>query len=190
MLPTKFQVNWPFGSGEEAKNIFSRRPQWRVFDRKDFSYFLICATPPMLPTKFRVNWPLGSGEKAKNRVSRWPPSWISDRNDFSNFGSTSHPDAFYQLSSQFASRFKRRSKKYIFKTAAMAAILDFWSKLFDIFELKVTPMLPTKFRVNWTFSAGEEAKNRFSRWLRTTDDERRTLTDHNSSPWALRAQVS
>ena len=22
MLPTKFQVNWPFGSGEEAKNIF------------------------------------------------------------------------------------------------------------------------------------------------------------------------
>ena len=22
MLPTKFQVNWPFGSGEEAKEIF------------------------------------------------------------------------------------------------------------------------------------------------------------------------
>ena len=22
MLPTKFQVNWPFGSGEEAKTIF------------------------------------------------------------------------------------------------------------------------------------------------------------------------
>ena len=26
MLPTKFQVNWPFGSGEDAKNRFSRRP--------------------------------------------------------------------------------------------------------------------------------------------------------------------
>ena len=26
-------------------------------------------------------------------------------------------------------------------------------------------MLPTKFRVNWPFSSGEEAKNRFSRWL-------------------------
>ena len=25
MLPTKFQVNWPFGSGKEAKNRFSRR---------------------------------------------------------------------------------------------------------------------------------------------------------------------
>ena len=34
-----------------------------------------------------------------------------------------------------------------------------------IFDLLVTPMLPTKFRVNWPFSSGEEAKNRFSRWL-------------------------
>ena len=25
-------------------------------------------------------------------------------------------------------------------------------------------MLPSKFGVNWPFSAGEEAKNRFSRW--------------------------
>ena len=43
MLPSKFGVNWPFGSGEEAKNRFSRwlpwRPSW-IFDRHDFSYFL------------------------------------------------------------------------------------------------------------------------------------------------------
>ena len=25
-------------------------------------------------------------------------------------------------------------------------------------------MLPTKFRVNWSFGSGEEAKSRFSRW--------------------------
>ena len=31
-----------------------------------------------------------------------------------------------------------------------------------IFDLRVTPMLPTKFRVNWPFGSGEEAKNRFS----------------------------
>ena len=41
-LPTKFGVNWPFGSGEEAKNRFSRwlpwRPSW-ISDRHDFSYF-------------------------------------------------------------------------------------------------------------------------------------------------------
>ena len=42
MLPSKFGVNWPFGSGEEAKNRFSRwrpwRPSW-ISDRNDFSYF-------------------------------------------------------------------------------------------------------------------------------------------------------
>ena len=42
MLPTKSQVNWPFGSGEETKNRFSRwrprRPSW-ISDRNDFSYF-------------------------------------------------------------------------------------------------------------------------------------------------------
>ena len=32
------------------------------------------------------------------------------------------------------------------------------------FDLQVTLMLPTKFGVNWPFSSGEEAKNRFSRW--------------------------
>ena len=36
MLPSKFGVNWPFGSGEEAKNRFSRwRPFW-ISDRNDF----------------------------------------------------------------------------------------------------------------------------------------------------------
>ena len=31
------------------------------------------------------------------------------------------------------------------------------------FDLQVTPMLPTKFQVNWHLGLGE-AKNRFSRW--------------------------
>ena len=31
-----------------------------------------------------------------------------------------------------------------------------------IFDLQVTPMLPTKFRVNWPFGSGE-VKNRFSK---------------------------
>ena len=42
MLPTKFRVNWPFGSEEEAKNRFSRwlpwRPSW-ISDWHNFSYF-------------------------------------------------------------------------------------------------------------------------------------------------------
>ena len=88
MLPTKFRVNWPFGSGEEAKNRFSRKlpwwPSW-ISDWHNFSYFDIQVTPKS-PTKFGVNWPFSAGEEAKYRFSRWLPWWpsgISDQNDFS-----------------------------------------------------------------------------------------------------------
>ena len=47
MLPAKFQVNWPFGPGEEAKNRF---PSW-ISNRNDFNYFNLEVTP-MLPSKF------------------------------------------------------------------------------------------------------------------------------------------
>ena len=102
MLPTKFQVNWHLGLGEEAKNRFSRwLPMAAIFDFQDghhgshlgFPISMILAffdlqVTPMLPSKFGVNWPFGSGEEAKNRFSRgrpWQPSWISDRHDFSYF---------------------------------------------------------------------------------------------------------
>ena len=101
----------------------------------------------MLPSKFGVNWPFSSGEEAKNKFSRWWPwrpswisaSWISDRHDFSCFWSTSHPDASYRVSSQFAQGCRR---------------------------------------------------SRLLKQLLTPHNRRQTLTDHNSSPWALRAQVS
>ena len=74
MLPTKIQVNWLFGSGEEAKidlkKWWSLWPSW-IIDRNDLAIFILQVTR-ILPTKFRVNWPFGSGEKAKNRFSRWP----------------------------------------------------------------------------------------------------------------------
>ena len=45
MHPTMFQVNWTFGSGEEAKNRFSRwMPSW-ISDRNNFSYFLSTSHP-------------------------------------------------------------------------------------------------------------------------------------------------
>ena len=71
MLPTKFQVNWTFGSEEEAKNKFSRCRPWRPSsssDWKDFSHFYLQVTD-MFPVKFRVNLPFGSGEEAKNICS-------------------------------------------------------------------------------------------------------------------------
>ena len=60
MLPTKFQVNWPFDSGEEPKNRFSR---WRTFGfpiGRILGIFDLQVTP-MLPTKCKVNWPRGVG---------------------------------------------------------------------------------------------------------------------------------
>ena len=41
MLLTKFHINWPFGSEEEAKNRFSRWLPWSswIYDQNDFSYF-------------------------------------------------------------------------------------------------------------------------------------------------------
>ena len=64
MLPTKFQVNWPFCLGEEAKNRcghlgFSIRTILAIFDTQ---------VTLMLPIKFRVNWPFGSGEEAKKQI--------------------------------------------------------------------------------------------------------------------------
>ena len=59
-----FQVNWPLGSGEEAKNISSKLPLWRPSwnsDRINFRYFLLKVNP-MLPTKIQINRPFGSGE--------------------------------------------------------------------------------------------------------------------------------
>ena len=69
MLPSKFGVKWPFGSGKEAKNRFSRwlpwQPSW-ISNQHDFSYFWSTShVTPMLPTRFGVNWLLGSGEEAK-----------------------------------------------------------------------------------------------------------------------------
>ena len=121
----------------------------------------------MLPTKFRNNWPFSSGEEAKNRFSRWQPcpaSWISDQSNFSYFWPTSHPAASYQVSSQLAFRFRRRSKKRFSSWPPWGPSWISDQHDFSCFDLQVIPMLPTKFEVNWLFGSGEEAKNTFWRW--------------------------
>ena len=55
ILSTKFQVNWPFSSGGEEKNRFSRwQPSW-IFNWNDFSNFFYLQVTLILPTKFQVN---------------------------------------------------------------------------------------------------------------------------------------
>ena len=58
---------------------------------------------PMLPTNFLINWPLVQENKRK--------SSISDPYNLSYFKSTGHFNASYQVSSQLAFRFRRRSEK-------------------------------------------------------------------------------
>ena len=151
----------------------------------------------MVPSKFGVNWPFGSGEEAKNRFSRWRPwrpFWISDRNDFSYFWSTSHSDASYQVSSQLAQgcRRSRLLKQLLTPHDGRRTLTDHnsspWARsahcelkiyfqdgchgghrgypigtIFAIFHLQVTPVSPNKFGVSWPFGAEETAKYRFSR---------------------------
>ena len=96
----------------------------------------------MLPTKFRVNWLLGSGEEAKNRFSRWPPgqpSWISNWNDFSYCESIG-------LSVQ------EKKRKTDFQDGGHLGFPN--GTILVIFHLQVTPMLPTKYRVNWLRGVG------------------------------------
>ena len=105
MILTKFQVNWPFGSGEAAKIDFQAGHHGGHLGFSIRTILAIFDLPvtPMLLTKFRVNWPFGSGEEAIKIFSRWPPwqpSWISNQNNFSNFRLTNHHKASYPGSSQ------------------------------------------------------------------------------------------
>ena len=84
-----------------------------LVQEKKFKMDLQHFNTPILPIKFRVSGPFYSGE-VQNRFSRWQlwrQSCISDRNDFSYFWSTSQLDDFYQVSSQLAFWFRRRSEK-------------------------------------------------------------------------------
>ena len=61
-------------------------------------------------------------------------------------------------------QFRRRSKKkkIDFQDGCHGSHFGFLiGIILAIFDLKVTPMLPTKFPVNWPFGSGEETKIRF-----------------------------
>ena len=139
MLSTKFQVNWAFGSEEVRKIDFqngSRGSHLGFPIGTILAIFDLQVTPSFKSIGLSVH-----EKKRKHRLSRWPPwpSWIADRNDFIYFWSTSHPDASYQVSSQMGLWFRRRSGKYIFKMAAMAATLNFRSERFSLTLIYKSP---------------------------------------------------
>ena len=146
ILPTKFQVNWPFGSRKEVQNRFSRcrpwRPSW-ILDLKDFISFLSTEqVVTIFPSKFGISWPFGSREEVQNSFSRWRPSWISDLNDLRIYfiyksPRPLHPTKF-QVSWPFGSG---EEAKYKF---SRWRISWFPIRMIFIFDLQITPMLPTK----------------------------------------------
>ena len=73
MLLTKFQVNWIFGSGEEAKIDFQDGGHGGHFGFPIETILAIFdqSVTLMLPIKFEVNWPFNQEKKRKNRFARW-----------------------------------------------------------------------------------------------------------------------
>ena len=105
MLPSKIYVNWPFGSGGEAKK---KKEDFHGGSHGDhFSFtigtilvvFFYLQVTPILPAKFQVNWPFESGGEAKNRRflrwRPWRPPLFSDQNDFSYFLIDKPPRCFH-----------------------------------------------------------------------------------------------
>ena len=80
MLPTKFQVNWPFGSGGEAKKVFSRwrpcLPSWSLV-LNEFSYFL---SKSHLVASNKVSSQFGLSVQEKKQTNTH-----KKKNDFSSF---------------------------------------------------------------------------------------------------------
>ena len=134
----------------------------------------------MLPTKFKVNKPFDSRE-AKNRFSRWlpwQPSWISDQKYFSYFyapppkkwrGIMLYPLKFWVCHRPHHS--SARNSSYSFRPSWISYLNDFSYFL-------STSRPDASYQVSSQLAQGCRRKC----W-------RRTLTDHNSSPWALRAQL-
>ena len=68
MLPTKFQVNWPFSSRGEAKIDFQDGYHDLGFPIRTILAIFDLLVTLMLPI-FPVNWNFGSGENAKQKMN-------------------------------------------------------------------------------------------------------------------------
>ena len=128
MLPTKFRVKWPFSSEKEVKNRFSRSPPSWISDWNNFSYFYIYKSSRCFLPIFRSTGPLVQENKRKKEFQdgRHGGHLGFSIQTISYFRSTSHPNASYQVSSQMAFQFRRRSKKKDFQDGCHGGHLIFF----------------------------------------------------------------
>ena len=153
----KFKIDFQDGDGGDHIG-FSVRTSLVLF-------FFYLQVTQILPTKFPLNWSFGSGE-AQNRFPRWRPSWISDRNNFNYFFFLffiyKSPWCFLPSFQSIGLLVQEKKRKINVQDGGHYGFPV--GTILPMFDLVVTPMLPTKFKVNWPFISGEEANYRFSRW--------------------------
>ena len=154
-----------------------------IFDfRSACLAFFDLQVTPMLPTKFGVNWPFGSEEEAKIRFSRWGPwrpFWFSDRHDLAILIYES-PQCFLPSLESICLSVQEKKRKIDFQGGGHGGHLRFpIGTILIIYDLQVTPMLPTKYPVNWP--GGVEGVSFFKQLL-TPLDGQQTLIGHTSSP--------
>ena len=127
------------------KNRFSRWRSSLISDGNDFSYFLSTSHPD---DSYQISSWLAFRLRRREIFSRWPPSGVFNLNHFSYFWCTSHPDA-----SKFQVNWPVESGEEVkkrFSRWCHGSHLGFFIKtILAIFDLQVTPMLPTKFWVKW-----------------------------------------
>ena len=156
ILPNKFQVSWPFGSGEEFQNTcrFFKMAATLDFIGSILTIFDLQVTL-ILPTKFWVNWPLSS--EVQNRFSWWRPLrpfW--NTNDFSYFGSASHPGTSNQVSISWPSD-SEEAQNVFFCCFFSLSIFRYVHQSRSIIAILVgSPLdyIPMKFDWNWPRGVG------------------------------------
>ena len=158
MLPSFKSIGLPVGE-KKWKIDFQDAAKAAILDLRSERLYLCLIYPviPMLPTKFRVNWIFDSGEETKNI---WSMAAILDHNDFSYFWSTA-PRWFLPSFKSIGLSVQEKKRKMNFRHGG-----HLWfpiGTILAIFDLPVTPILPTKPRVDWPFGSGEKSKNTLSR---------------------------
>ena len=102
-------------------------------------------------------------------------SRISDRNYLAIYLSAV-PRCFLSSFESIGFSVEEKKRRIDFQDSGNGCRVGFSiGRILAISNLQVTPMLPTKFRVNWPSGPGGEAQNRFSRWRPSWNFDRNEL---------------
>ena len=163
MLPTKFQIIWPFGSGEKAKKkkkkIFKMAtylPSW-ISDRSDLSYIQLTSPRCFQPIKTIVHLVQEKKRKTDFQDCRHSGQLgLQIGMIFNVFLIYKSPRCFLPSFKSVRLSVQEKKRKIDFQDGGHLGLGFPIETILTIFDRQVTPMLPTKFQVNWHFGSGEE----------------------------------